>query len=135
MLYLHRQEVDGKEVPGYMFTWDEDPTVAAFFYDLYKNDLGRRQAPGPHMMCEFMKLTYHCVQLLPTAHPHLIPDNVKAVLKSSYGKFLQDCAVTVQMLEYPNYNMCDRESQCQYDQKLLVDISQQQEKQLSSPRT
>jgi len=122
MPLLCPRTINGQEIVGILF--NDASGDGAFFYDAYGNAFGRNTTPRPSIMVQYKKRTYHTIQLLPTAHPHLLASDIRLLLATADGAFLRDCTIQVYNLEYPTYSITQGDSQCQHDQKPISNMKQ-----------
>lgn len=129
MLTLHTQEIHGQRCSGLLF---HEQSRNAFFFDFHGQYPGHTKAPGPSYRVLFNDQIYHLSEIHPGfGHRENFPrPEVKELLLTPDGKWLQDCAILVEQLEYPTYQMGGKESQCLQDQKSITNIGQYPEKQL-----
>jgi hypothetical protein len=122
MPILCPRSINGHEIVGILFT--DASGDGAFFYDAHGNAFGRNTTPRPSIMVQYKKRTYHTIQLLPTAHSHLLASDIRLLLATSDGQWLRDCTIQVYNLEYPIYNLSGKESECPHDLKSLSPTKQ-----------
>jgi len=103
----------------------EEGDYHAEFWDHWGNQVGRTEAPRPHIVLNFQGKHYAAIEFLVDHH---IRPEVKELLLTPEGQWLRNHIIAVYQLEYPVHNMSGKESQCQFDQESMVDMSQLEER-------